>query len=54
VDEFTVAIDVLLLDQTPPVVVLANVMVEAIQTEVGPVIAATTGEGLTVKDFVIE
>ena len=54
VAEFMVARAVLLLVQTPPVVVDANVIVEVAQTAVGPVIAATTGKGFIVIDFVTE
>jgi hypothetical protein len=52
VEAFTVAKAVFPLDQTPPVVVFANVIVEAAHTAVGPEIAGTTGKGFTVIDFV--
>ena len=40
------------LDQTPLAVVLPSVIVELTQTAEGPVIAGTTGKGLTVTDLV--
>ena len=48
----TVAIDVLLLVQTPPVVVLAYVVVAPTQTAFAPVMAATIGKGFMVMVFV--
>jgi hypothetical protein len=51
---FTVATDVVALDQTPPVVASDNVVVEPIQTLVVPVIAATVGNGFIVTDIVSE
>ena len=48
VDEFTVAVAVLADDQTPPVVVLAKVVVAPSHTDVVPVMAATVGNALIV------
>ena len=47
-DAFTVATALLLDDHVPPVVELANVVVEPVHTFDDPVIAATTGNALTV------
>jgi hypothetical protein len=44
----TVAIEVLLLDQTPPVVTLDRFVVAVSQIVVVPVMAATAGKGFTV------
>ena len=50
--EFTVAIPVALLVQTPPAVVLLNIVVDPTHTEVAPVVAATIGKAFTVINFV--
>lgn len=42
------------LDQVPPVVTLANGMVEPIQTLASPVMEETTGKALTVLVLLIE
>jgi hypothetical protein len=44
----------LLDDQVPPVVELANVVVEPVHTFDDPVIAATTGNALTVTAVAVE
>ncbi len=48
----TVATAALLEDQVPPVVASPRVVVDPAQTEVVPVIAATTGRALTVTEAV--
>jgi len=48
--ELIVATEVLLLLHMPPVAVSARVVVELTHTVVVPVIAGTTGNGLTVTD----
>jgi hypothetical protein len=47
-EALTVATAVLLEDQVPPAVASLRVVVEPTQTEVVPVMAATTGSALTV------
>jgi hypothetical protein len=54
VDALTVAVAVFAVDHTPPVVVLANVVVAPAHTEVVPVIAATVGNALIVTVVVTE
>jgi hypothetical protein len=49
----TVAMPVLLLDHTPPVVALASVIVEFVQTDPAPVISATTGSAFMVTVVVV-
>jgi hypothetical protein len=51
-DPDIVAFELSLLDHTPPLVASASVMVEPLQTEDPPVIAATVGFPLTVMSFV--
>ena len=48
------AVAVFALVHTPPAVVLASVVVDAKQTDVVPVIAATTGSALIVTGVVTE
>jgi hypothetical protein len=52
VEALIVAVAVFALVHTPPVVVLASVVVDAKQTDVVPVIAATTGSALIVTGVV--
>ena len=47
--EFTVATELLLLLQLPPVVALVNVVVAYLQTSSAPTIGAIVGKGCTVK-----
>jgi hypothetical protein len=51
-EALTVATAVLLEDQVPPAVTSLSVVVDPTQTDVVPVIAATTGRALTVTPVV--